>query len=330
MVSIALVCWLLWQLFLPIRHDADIVLTVESGESVTSILQKMHDLELIRHRLLARQFLIFTGRDRDLESGRFVFPASHSPFYYLTHFNTTQDLITVTIPEGFTLEKIASLFNDAGLVSNNDFLAYVQYQAKIDFQDQYHFLKQNPHPSLEGYLFPETYAFSVGSSLQMMIAAMLEEFDQQIVSIWSAAPSPPGSMKARFSFHDVVTFASIVERESASIDEMPLVASVFDNRLRRRMRLESDPTVLYALGETDKARVLFRDLKVDSPYNTYRYSGLPPGPIASPSLAAFKASLAPEKTPYLFFVVNPDTGTHSFAKTYREHLKNVDYFRKNR
>ena len=143
---------------------------------------------------------------------------------------------------------------------------------------------------------------------------MLTQFNNQIYT-----PYKTNNKTYKYSFHQLTTLASMIQKESRINSEMPRISSVFYNRLKKRMRLESDPTVVYALGKTYKDKVYYKDLETKSPYNTYRVGGFPPTPIASPGTKAFKAALNPETTPYLFFVAQKN-GYHHFTKTYKEHL----------
>jgi UPF0755 protein len=170
-----------------------------------------------------------------------------------------------------------------------------------------------PTPTLEGYLYPATYTFQEGTSARAAVREMVGGFERAWRPEWN-----PRLQTLALSRHDVVTLASIVEREAVKPEERPVIAAVYYNRLKKGMRLEADPTIQYALGR-HTARVLYRDLEIDSPYNTYRRSGLPPGPIGSPGAPSIAAATQPANVPYLFFVAHPD-GHHEFRTTYAEHL----------
>lgn len=171
-----------------------------------------------------------------------------------------------------------------------------------------------PVASLEGYLFPDTYYFTYGQSEEEIIRQMVSRF---VDVVYPAVEGKIG--RWGLGLHEIVTLASIVEREVMADSERPLVASVYLNRLKINMPLQADPTVRYVMTE-DRSRVLYRDLEIDSPYNTYRNNGLPPGPIASPGLASIMAVLEPAETDYLFFVAKGD-GTHQFSRTFSEHVR---------
>ncbi|MDQ7819447.1 MAG: endolytic transglycosylase MltG [Armatimonadota bacterium] len=214
----------------------------------------------------------------------------------------------VTVPEGYTALDVARLLADAGLGDRRRLEALVRGGAA---RLPHAFLRGVPTGSLEGYLFPDTYRLPRGWPEERVVGVLLDRFADVVLPLWRQE----GGGR---SLHEIVTMASLVEREARRDDERALIAGVLYNRLRRGMRLEVDATVLYALGR-HKAVVTYRDLDVDSPYNTYRRAGLPPGPIANPGLASIRAALRPAATDYLYYVARPD-GSHVFSRTYREHL----------
>ncbi len=223
----------------------------------------------------------------------------------------------VTIPEGYTAAEIVEVLVREGLGDRDRLLAVVHNGARLF---EYDFLRALPTSSLEGYLYPDTYRIPRHLPPQKVIGLFLDRFAQIVHSRWRAQQG------AGYSLHEVITIASLVEREARVPVERSLIAGVLYNRLRRGWRLEVDATVLYALGR-HKAVVTYEDLKVASPYNTYLYPGLPPGPIANPGLAAIEAGLVPAQTDYLFYVARPD-GSHVFSKTFQEHLAAIQRYRK--
>jgi len=216
--------------------------------------------------------------------------------------------ITVTIPEGFTVRQIAETLEACGVIREAGDLLKVSRQAA----SRLHAPFPLPATGLEGYLFPETYRFRRGTPAQSAAQEMLDTFVRSFYQSHRdrLANSP-------HSLHEIVTIASLIEREARAPQDRSRIAGVIENRLRRGMRLDIDATVLYALGR-HKNRVLYRDLEVDSPYNTYRRKGLPPGPIASPGLASLRAALEPERHGFLYYVARPD-GSHQFTRTLAEH-----------
>ncbi|QJA05767.1 endolytic transglycosylase MltG [Thermosulfurimonas marina] len=221
----------------------------------------------------------------------------------------------VTIPEGANVWEVADLLERAGLISRKEFLARA-----LD-SDLAHSLGI-PGPTVEGFLFPDTYYFVKGLSAEEIIRIMVERFWE----VWRKYE--PRARELGVSVYEVVTLASIVEKEAVLSREKPLIAAVYWNRLRRGMPLQADPTVRYALRRF-RGRLYYKHLRVDSPYNTYRYPGLPPTPIANPGEKSLRAVLYPAKVPYLYFVSRGD-GSHKFSTTYREHLRAVRELRRKR
>jgi UPF0755 protein len=221
---------------------------------------------------------------------------------------------TVVVPEGYNMYDIAGAVEQAGLGTAADFLT----AAKGDL-----FLIAELDPratSLEGYLFPDTYQFTRVDSAHEMVAAMVHHFRQEAQKI-GLAENP--------NLHQVVTMASIVEKETADPQERPLVAGVYYNRLAKNMLLGADPSVVYAALLADRYRgtIYQSDLQFDSPYNTYKYPGLPPGPIANPGVASLRAALHPLPSQYLYFV-SDNNGHHRFSQSLQEHTRNVATYRR--
>jgi UPF0755 protein len=212
---------------------------------------------------------------------------------------------TVLIPEGYTLAQIEPLLVTKLGLDADSVRTAVTDTALLRHLDV-------PTPHLEGYLFPDTYHFPPGTSARGAVAAMVRRFEQRWNPAWSARLDTMA-----MSRHDLLTLASIVEREAKKGEERPVIASVYWNRLRKGMLLQADPTVQYALPQY-QSRLMNRHLTVKSPYNTYVHKGLPPGPIGAPGVASIQATLYPADVPYLYFVAYPD-GHHEFRVTLAEH-----------
>jgi UPF0755 protein len=218
-------------------------------------------------------------------------------------------LINVTIPEGFALKRIAATLARALDVPEDSVVAAASDTALRRRLDV-------PTPTVEGYLFPDTYQFAPGTSAREAVNLMVDRFE----SVWKEEWSIRGRAMA-MTRHDLVTLAAIIETEARKAEERPVISAVYHNRLKRGMRLQADPTVQYALGR-HVDRVLFKDLEIDSRYNTYKYAGLPPGPIASPGAPSMAAAANPASVPFLYFVAHPD-GHHEFRTTFKEHTEAV-------
>ena len=247
------------------------------------------------------------GLDRSLRWGTYVLHDAMSWEQVLTALRLGRGVVhVVTIPEGWTMLEIAPALAETLDVPADSILAAVRDTALLRRLNV-------PTPTVEGYLFPDTYTFPAGATARDAVLAMVERFEQQWKPEWDSILP-----RIKLNRHDIVTLASIVEREVRREEERPVVAAVYLNRLRTGMPLQADPTIDYALGRKP-GRVLYKDLRVVSPYNTYRNAGLPPGPIGSPGSASIEASLKPANVPYRFFVAAPD-GHHEFRRTYAEHL----------
>ena len=300
-----------------------IVIDISKGSSAKKIAHLLEKKGVIRSSKFFYWHILLNGTGPKLRAGAFLISPSYSPSKIagvLQKESGAANLIRVTIPEGYNIWDIADVFQSKGLALSKEFSEYAHTKAKYEFQDEFKFLKIIPVDTIEGYLYPETYYFSPTSTIPALIRVMLVHFQKMALPAWESASVENGFPKSRFTFHQILTVASLIEKEARVQSEMPRISSVFYNRLKKRMPLASDPTIVYALGKSYKKKVYYKDLKIDSPYNTYRNSGFMPSPIASMGIKAIKASLAPEKTNYYFFVANKN-GTHAFTETYKQHLR---------
>ena len=218
-------------------------------------------------------------------------------------------LYKFTIPEGSNLNQIAEIIDSAGLANRQEFLQLANDTRFIENMG-------NGAVNLEGYLFPDTYFFPRNVAAERIIESMVDRLQSEITDDWRQRAS-----EINFTMHEVITLASIIEKETGTAAERPIISSVFHNRLKKKMRLETDPTVIYGIKDFD-GNLTRKHLETKTPYNTYRISGLPPGPIASPGRAAIEAALYPAKTSYLFFVSKKD-GTHQFSTNLADHNRAI-------
>lgn len=289
--------------------------TVPPGSAVSAVGERLQAEGLIRSAWSFRFFAKITGSESRIRAGYYAFSPAMGPREILRGLVTGQaEQLRLTFPEGYSARQMAKALAERGVGDSERFLELAADAGR--FVDRFPWLNALPEgASLEGFLFPDTY--QVGgphAHEEALIALMLARFEQVGLPAWREIERP------RLDLFRTVTLASIVELEAQSPPERPLIAGVFYNRLKLRMPLGSDPTVEYALGWKQGSRGLsFKDVKVDSPYNTYKNAGLPPGPIANPGLASLKATLHPESTSMLYFVARGD-GTHQFTRTYAEHL----------
>ena len=307
----------------PISADSSVVqFTIEAGETSSTIATRLKRLNLIQEERTFRLFVRYLGVDDELEAGDYELRRNMNLEEIVARLQHGQSrAATITIPEGWRLEQIAQLSAREGLADEGEFLALAQ-TGEFD----YAFLADRPAgspSSLEGFLFPETYQVSENTDTRGFIDLLLRTFDQRITPDMRQR-----AQEARLTIYEVVALASIVEREAVVDEERPIIASVYLNRINRGMYLQSDPTVQYAKGYSAETGRWWNSMlqeeaqTVNSPYNTFLYPGLPPGPICSPGLASIQAVLYPAETPYLFFFSKGD-GTHAFSETYEEHLENM-------
>jgi UPF0755 protein len=291
------------------RRSASIPLkvTIPPGASIPTVAVTLKRAGIIRSTTLFRLTTQLFGHNASaIKSGRYIMPRGAPYGRLLDQLRTgAGQYRRLTIPEGWSILQIAALMRDSLQIPVDSLIAATRDSARRARM-------QTPARDVEGYLFPATYEFSDGISGAAIVDSMLAAFDKRWKPTWDTALARDGRSR-----HAVVTLASIVEKEARRADERPKIAAVYLNRLREGMRLQADPTVLYAMGIVAK-RVLYEDLKFESPYNTYRVSGLPPGPIASPGTASLVAAIEPAQSDAMFFVAFPD-GHSEFTRTFAEH-----------
>jgi UPF0755 protein len=319
LVLVCLICLLLlyvsiqW-LVIPIPWQAEkdsVSILVQPGDSMSRIVQDLNKAKIIQDGkglLLLSKLL---GKDRHIQVGRYDFEKGMTLYSVFTRLSRGEvTLSQVTIPEGRTIKQIAGILQNEIQIDSSDFV-------KIATDS---LIAKNlgiPASTLEGYLFPNTYKFSWGTSPEKIADIMVDQFKQTYAD----------SLQRRAEAIDltsteVVILASLIEAEAKVEEERKLISAVYHNRLKRGMLLQCDPTVIYVLPELDRP-LLLKDLEIDSPYNTYKHSGLPPGPICNPGEASILAALYPADVNYLYFVSKGD-GTHIFSSTLIDHNRARD------
>lgn len=288
---------------------------IEDHETLSQVAARLEREGLIRNRLYFVAFGRLTGSERALKPGEYALTTAMRPLEILDRFRRgTVILHPLTVPEGYTTRQIAQVLGEAGLGNPDDFLRLVGDPELIRSLGL-------DLPTLEGYLFPDTYAFPRRVATEEIVRQMVARFQAVYRPEWDARAAELGMTR-----HQVVTLASIIEKETSAEAERSFISGVFHNRLRRRIPLQSDPTVIYATpafnGNLRKV-----DLVRDSPYNTYRRRGLPPGPISNPGEEALEAALYPAPVDYLYFVSKND-GTHQFSRSLREHNAAVNVYQR--
>ncbi|OEF99233.1 hypothetical protein BHF71_09585 [Vulcanibacillus modesticaldus] len=295
--------------------------TIPQGSSTSEIAEILKKEQLIKNKLFFKSYVNYLGYDMQLKAGYYELSRSMNLtqiIKIIAKGNNKIDSVRFTIPEGYTVEQIAARLAQQGLVQQDKFI-----QLAKDGDFDYTFIKQIPDNKdikyrLEGYLFPNTYEVKKGATEREIINLMLEQFAKEWDPSWDKLIADK-----QLTIHQIVTIASIIEREVMVEKERPIVSGVIYNRLNKNWKLQIDATIQYILGK-QKERLMYADLEVDNPYNTYLNNGLPPGPISNPGLSSIKAALFPENNDYFFYVTKKNnTGEHYFATTYNEHLRNI-------
>jgi UPF0755 protein len=324
--------WFAWALLRPLQPSGQTIVLLHPGYSTHRIAAELKKAGVIRSE---RAFVLWRYLDqrRSLKAGEYMFEKPANMIDVQRRLKRGDIYFhTVVVPEGYTMFDIARAIQDAGLGSADDFLKVARTDTTL-ISD----ISPNAH-SLEGYLFPETYEFTRMMSMQDMAAAMVKQFRQvarQIgmiqgpTLIASSETQPPSAAMDPGELERTVTMASIIEKETAVPEERPLVASVYYNRLNKHIALDADPSIIYAelLAGTYQGALHHADMQFNSPYNTYRNAGLPPGPIGNPGRSALEAAMHPAQTDYYYFVADAQ-GHHRFAESFEEHNKNVAAYRR--
>jgi UPF0755 protein len=323
----ALFGWYAGRVQRPFRGytESERFVTISPGLGVSAIGRRLLDAGIVSDRVTYRLAVRLRRAERSLKAGEYRFSKAESALDVVARLARGDVyLVPITFPEGLTIAAMADLFAQRGLGTREAFRAAARNIGLVRAFDA-------RASDLEGYLFPDTYRLPRQTTAGDLVAQMVARFEEVF------GPGQRERAKAAgWTVREAVTIASLVEKETARAEERPIVAAVYANRVRRNMGMQADPTVIYALARAGRytGNLTRADLRFDSPYNTYRYAGLPPGPIASPGRASLEAVLAPAEVPYLYFVSRND-GSHVFATTLAEHNRNVrafqvEYFRTQR
>ena len=297
----------------PANGSYPVEVRVEQGDSLATVVRKLRDQRLIANGFLFSLWARLNGLEKKIHQGLYRFETRVPPREILDRLVTGRGIFqTVTIPEGLAIKEIAELLD------------------KMQIANKYKFIEEAANPTLlatlglsekglEGYLFPSTYHFTPATSEKDIISAMVEQFRKISMPLLNQRDDT-----SSLSSHEILTLASIIEKETGVDSERPLVSAVFHNRLKRLMPLQSDPTVIYGIKEFN-GNLTRKNLQDSSPYNTYRITALPPGPICNPGLSSIRAALQPAQVPYLYFVSKND-GTHLFSATIEAHNQAVKLY----
>ena len=288
------------------------VFEIVPGMTLKKVSLKLSRQNLIRSASAFQAIALIQGKQKLIMVGEYNISPSMLPADILQRINSGKTVLhPVTIPEGYRITEIADLLGKKNLADKEIFL---QQTKNIEL------VTGVSADSLEGYLFPETYHFGKFTAEATIVKMMVETFKERALK----QEFIKRAREMGFSYHEIITLASLIEKETGKDSERKQISSVFHNRLKKNMRLQTDPTVIYAIENFD-GNIRKRDLKIDSPYNTYRYKGLPPGPIASPGLKSIIAALYPAKTVNLYFVSRKD-GSHQFSATLKDHNRAVQKY----
>jgi UPF0755 protein len=287
-------------------NSASVIITVHPGQTLNSTADMLYREKIIKNSLKFVLIARLKGYDKRLKAGEYLLSATMTPLELLDIMvRGAVKLYKLTIPEGYNIYQIAELVDTAKLGAKADFIQAATDSGKVRSLGL-------AGETFEGYLFPDTYFFSKDVSTESIIETMVKRFWSVFVQQWRTRAQEVG-----MTVHQIVTLASIIEKETGAAFERPIISSVFHNRLKKKMRLESDPTVIYGIKNFD-GNLTKKHLTTPTPYNTYKIRGLPVGPIANPGRASLEAALYPEDTKYIYFVSRKDS-THQFSTTLKQH-----------
>jgi UPF0755 protein len=292
---------------------------VRRGESVTALANRLHEEGLLDRPGYFRLLAMLRGDTTRVRAGEFVLQGRVSPsalMHNLVHGESR--LWRFTVPEGYSIRDIADKLERENKGRAREF---VRLASDANFIASLKLPFSPPPPVLEGTLFPETYYFSAGTSEAELLRSMVQEFSRRVAPVLRDRASG-----TRLPPYQVLTLASIIEKETGVTEERGLISAVFHNRLKAGMRLYSDPTVIYGIADFD-GNLTRKQLNTDTPYNTYRIEGLPPTPISNPGIGSVESALEPARVDYLYFVAKGD-GTHHFTRTYKAHTQAVWFYQK--
>lgn len=307
--------YFIYQLFGQKYQGDEQLFEVYDGEGFSKVNYRLYTSSLISSASAFYHYARLKGVITKLRAGLYKIPTGATTAEVLSILTEGNPiLISVTIPEGKNIYEIAEILSQKEIISKDEFL-------NLAISESFTQSLGIPSDRVEGYLYPDTYRFSPHALPEQIIKHLVNEFHKHLGTLDLSNSS--------FTLHQLITLASIVEKETGASFERPAIAGVFLNRLQKNIRLQSDPTTIYGIYENYKGNLRKRDLQEKTAYNTYKINGLPPGPICNPGLSAIEAVLFPQQHNYIYFVSKND-GTHVFTEKYEDHVKAVNYFQKNR
>lgn len=313
--------WLLAMIFYPYtgKHSEPVDFNIKKGDSLNNISLNLSKAGIIKNRYIFKFTSVLLGKGKLIKIGNYIIQPEISVYQLITILSKGRTvMLQVTIPEGLRMKEIFQLLKKTGYKNNGKYGSVVNNPS---------FLKSLGLPAniemLEGFLFPETYKISKQASEKSIIKTLVNTFKKELPKDFEKQ-----AKAVNLSFYEAIILASIIEKETGSADERTLISSVFHNRLRQNMKLQTDPTVIYGIRNFD-GNLTKRQLRTSNPYNTYTNFGLPPTPIANPGLESLMAAVKPANTKYLYFVAKGN-GKHKFSDNYRSHVNAVRRYQKRR
>lgn len=306
------------------NNKEDIVIDIPTGSTLSQVTNILKENNLIKNKTLFKLYVRVSNNSSKLKSGKYLFNQTYSNKEIINDLSKGKvynDGIKITVPEGSTSFEIMDILAKNKLGEKNVYEELINNPK--EFKEKFEFLDDEKIKSLEGFLYPSTYYFNEKQSEKEVLEHMLETFDSKYTDKLQKKQN-----ELNKSLYEVVNLSSIVEKEAVLDEDRPIIASVFYNRIKINMPLQSDATIQYIFKERKKS-ITYNDLKIDSPYNTYKVEGLPPTPIANPGIKSIEAVLYPANTEYLYFVATIEGG-NTYSKTYEEHVKNVEEYRTDR
>ena len=306
------------------NNKDDIVIDIPTGSTLSQVTDILKENNLIKNKTLFKLYIRISNNTSKLKSGKYLFNQSYSNKEIVKDLSEGKIYnygTKITIPEGSTSFEIIDILTKNKLGNKNTYEKLINNPK--EFVEKFKFLDDEQIISLEGFLYPSTYYFDEDVTEKEVLNYMLETFKSKY-----SEKLQKRQEEMKKSLYEIINLASIVEKEAVLDEDRPIIASVFYNRIKIGMPLQSDATIQYAFEERKKS-ITYDDLKIDSPYNTYKVKGLPPTPIANPGIKSIEAVLYPADTEYLYFVATIEGG-NTYSKTYEEHIKNVEQYRKDR
>lgn len=298
-------------------NEETVIIEIPKGYSFSKIVDLLEENQIIKNSTYFKIIAMKNNQASDLKAGRYQISPKESIDELLTKLAEGKEIkrptVSVTIPEGYTIKQIAKKLQEYNVITNEEEFI----EKAFNWESERWFLK-DANNNLEGYLYPDTYNFFVESTPEEVVERMLNRLDEKI------QPYQDELTNHKLNIHEIMTIASLIEKEARHDEDRPKISSVIYNRLNKDMILQIDASILYATGH--KEEILKTDLQIDSPYNLYKYKGLPPTPIASPGIKSIEAALFPDTTDYLYYVADRKTGYHHFSKTYEEHKANTNKY----